>query len=56
MQFTDVSEVLTASIVRAIRMEAVGTSETSVNFYQTIRHNTREDSHLHTLHLVVLKI
>jgi hypothetical protein len=34
---TDVSEVLTASIIRAITlmMEAVSTSETLVNFYQT---------------------
>jgi hypothetical protein len=37
------------SIIRAIAlmMEAVSTSETLVNFYQTIRHNVPEDSHLH---------
>jgi hypothetical protein len=29
-------------------MEAVITSETSVNFYQITRHNNPEDSHLHT--------
>jgi hypothetical protein len=29
-------------------MEAVSTSETSVNFYQTARRNIPEDSHLHT--------
>jgi hypothetical protein len=29
-------------------MEAVSTSETSVNFYQTTRHDIPEDSHLHT--------
>jgi hypothetical protein len=29
-------------------MEAASTSETSVNFYQTTRRNTPEDSHLHT--------
>jgi hypothetical protein len=29
-------------------MEAVKTSETSVNFYQPTRRNNPEDSHLHT--------
>jgi hypothetical protein len=29
-------------------MEAVITSETSVNFYETTRRNIPEDSHLHT--------
>jgi hypothetical protein len=29
-------------------MEAASTSETSVKFYQTARHNNPEDSHLHT--------
>jgi hypothetical protein len=28
-------------------MEAVSTSETSVNFYETTRRNIPEDSHLH---------
>jgi hypothetical protein len=28
-------------------MEAANTSETSVSFYQTSRHNIPEDSHLH---------
>jgi hypothetical protein len=32
----------------ALMMEAVSTSETSVSFYQTTRHNIPEDSHLHT--------
>jgi hypothetical protein len=32
----------------ALMMEASRTSETSVNFYQTTRHNIPEDSHLHT--------
>jgi hypothetical protein len=31
----------------ALLMEAVSTSETSVSMYQTARHNTPEDSHLH---------
>jgi hypothetical protein len=35
-KFTDVSEVLTASNIRAM-MEAVSTSEMLVNFYQTTR-------------------
>jgi hypothetical protein len=29
-------------------MEAASTSETSANFYQTVRRNNPEDSHLHT--------
>jgi hypothetical protein len=29
-------------------MEAASTSETSVNFYQTTRRNSPDDSHLHT--------
>jgi hypothetical protein len=43
-KFTDVSEVLAASIIRAITlvMEAAVTSETSVNFYQTSRCNVPE--------------
>jgi hypothetical protein len=43
----DVSEVLAASIIRAIplMMEAVSTPETSANF-QTTRRNITEDSHL----------
>jgi hypothetical protein len=48
--FINVSEVLAASIIRAIialMMEAASTSETSVNFYQTLRRNNPEDSHLH---------
>jgi UDP-N-acetylglucosamine 2-epimerase len=40
-KFTDVSEVLAM-------MEAAGTSETSVNFYQTTRHSNPEYSHLRT--------
>jgi hypothetical protein len=31
----------------ALMMEAVNTSETSVNFYQTTRGSIPEDSHLH---------
>jgi hypothetical protein len=38
--------MLTAII--ALKMEAVSTSEMSLNFYQTIQRNIREDSHLHT--------
>jgi hypothetical protein len=43
----DISEVLSASII-ALIMEAVRTSETSVNFYQTTRRYNPEDSRLHT--------
>jgi hypothetical protein len=32
----------------ALMMEAVMTSETSMNFYQSKRFNVMEDSHLHT--------
>jgi hypothetical protein len=32
----------------ALIMEAASTPKTSVNFYQTIRRNNPEDSHLHT--------
>jgi hypothetical protein len=36
----------------ALMMEAASNSETSVNFYQTTRHNNPEDSHLlHTRRL-----
>jgi hypothetical protein len=38
----------TTAILMALMIEAAKTSETSVNFYQTARHNDPEDSHLHT--------
>jgi hypothetical protein len=43
-KLTDVSEVLTASVITAIAliMEAVDTPETCVNFYQPTRRNTTE--------------
>jgi hypothetical protein len=49
-KFTNVSEVLAASIIMAIvlMMEAASTSETSANFYQSSRRYNPEDSHLHT--------
>jgi hypothetical protein len=43
---TDVSEVITASIIRVI------TSETSVNIYETTRRNVPEDSYLHECEFV----
>jgi hypothetical protein len=45
--FTDVSEVLAASIIRVITliMETANTYETLVNFYQTSWHNNTQDSH-----------
>jgi hypothetical protein len=48
-KFTDVSEVLAASIIRvmiALMIKAASTSEMSVNFHQTTRRNNPEDSHL----------
>jgi hypothetical protein len=47
-KFIDVSEVLAASIIRAMMMEAARTSETLVNFYQTTRRYNSEDSDLRT--------
>jgi hypothetical protein len=47
-KFTDVSEMLAASIIRALMAEAVSTSETSFSIYQTTRRNIPEDTHLHT--------
>jgi hypothetical protein len=57
-KYTDVSEMLTAFIIKAIiflMMEAASTSETSVNFYQTTRRNNPEDSHLHNFRRENLK-
>jgi hypothetical protein len=34
--------------ITALMMEAAGTSETSVSFYQPTRRNNTEDSHLST--------
>jgi hypothetical protein len=47
-KLSDVSEVITATIIRAIiaLMMAVITSETSVNFYETTLRNIPENSHL----------
>jgi hypothetical protein len=44
----DVSELYTASIIRTITLmiEAIKTSETYDNFYETISRNITEDSHL----------
>jgi hypothetical protein len=38
-KFTDVSEVLVASMTRAMMKETASSSEMSVNFYQTTRRN-----------------
>jgi hypothetical protein len=48
VKFTNVSDVLAASILIALMMEAASTSETLVNFYETTRRYNPEDSHLHT--------
>jgi hypothetical protein len=47
---TDISEILIA-----LMMEAVRTSETSVNFYQTTRRNIPEENHLQIRHRENLK-
>jgi hypothetical protein len=47
LKFADVSEVLTAFIIIALIMEAVRTSETSVNFNVNTRRYIPEDSKLH---------
>jgi hypothetical protein len=47
LEYTDVSEVLTASII-TLKMEAVRTSETSVYSNETTRRYISEESHLHT--------
>jgi hypothetical protein len=52
IKVTDVSKVLTASMIRtiiALTMEAVRNSETSVNFYETI---WRSISALQPFHLI----
>jgi hypothetical protein len=45
-KFTDVSELLTASIIRALMMEAVSICETLVTFCETTRLNIPDDSQL----------
>jgi hypothetical protein len=47
-KFTDVSEVLDASII-ALMLEAANTSEISAAFYKTTTRNNPEDSHLQIL-------
>jgi hypothetical protein len=53
-EFTNVSEVCTASIIRALAV-AVQTSETSVNSYQSTWCYNPADSLLHTHHRENLK-
>jgi hypothetical protein len=48
LKLTDVSEMQNGSIIRAMLMEAVRTSETSVNFKVTTRSYIPEDSKLRT--------
>jgi hypothetical protein len=49
---TEVSEVLTAPIIRAVTA-AVSTSETSINIYQTTRRNKPEDSHFYLFNVLI---
>jgi hypothetical protein len=57
LKLTDVSEVHTASIIRAIAlmMEAVRISETSINLNVNTLHYIPEDSKLHTRRFENLK-
>jgi hypothetical protein len=58
-KFNDVSEMLAASIIRAIialMMEAARTSKMLVNFYQTTQHNIPEQSSSHNSLLQLLQI
>jgi hypothetical protein len=48
LKLTDVSKEHTAYLIQAMLMEAVRTSETSVNFNVTTRRYIPEDSKLHT--------
>jgi hypothetical protein len=54
LKLTDVAEVHTASII-ALMMEAVSTSETSVNFNVTTRRYIPEDSKLRVHKLVLFQ-
>jgi hypothetical protein len=65
-KFTDVSDVLTASIIgvnslftlmieAVMMMEEVSTSETSVNLFEIKWRNIPEDSHIHIRRLENLK-
>jgi hypothetical protein len=48
---TDVSEMLNASTIWTMTLEAIHTSETSVNLYETTRSQIPEDSRFHFCHL-----
>jgi hypothetical protein len=54
-KLTDVSEMRTASIIRELilMMEAVSTSETSVNFYETTLRNIPEGGQLPYSQLII---
>jgi hypothetical protein len=45
-KFADVSDVIAASIIITLMIEAARTSETSVNFCETTRRNIPEDRRL----------
>lgn len=54
---TDAPEYLTFSVIkRTVMVEAVRSSETSGNIYQTTRRNVPEDSHLLTFELLYFNI
>jgi hypothetical protein len=51
VEFTDVSELFTASTIRAI-IEVVKVSEMTVSFHQTTGSNNAEDRHLHLIDFI----
>jgi hypothetical protein len=53
-KFQCVSEMVTASMVRAVAMEAASTSATSLNCYQATRRAITQDSHLQVLNMLAI--
>jgi hypothetical protein len=54
-KITDVSKIVTAFIIKAI-MEAISTSETSLNLYQNTLHNIPETCRFYNRHRENLKL
>jgi hypothetical protein len=51
MKMTVIWVVVPCRAIIGLMMEVAGTSETSVNFYQTTRRNIPEVSHLHNFYM-----
>jgi hypothetical protein len=49
IKVTGISQVITISFIRALMMDAVSTSETSINFHETTWSNIPEGCHLQLL-------